>query len=171
MHIDPANDKKVLYFFAGPKTLYVMINEFFSRNIFLAEDDEDDVILFEQALSEVYADAVLTMRENGKDLIDLLDVPPVPPPDVIFLDLNMPLKNGYECLKEIRAERSLNVPVVVLTTSSYDHDIETVYELGATRFIVKPRAFEDLKAIIKKVLSTNWSESLQPSKEHFVMTA
>lgn len=148
-----------------------MMTQFFSRNIFLAEDDEDDVVLFEQALNEVYADAVLTMRENGKDLIDLLDIPPVPPPDVIFLDLNMPLKNGYECLKEIRADRLLNIPVVVLTTSSYEHDIETVFELGATHFIVKPRAFEDLKAVIKKVLCTNWTEAVNRSREQFVMTA
>ena len=148
-----------------------MITQFFSKNIFLAEDDEDDVVLFEQALNEVCADAVLTMRENGKELIDLLDVPPVPSPDVIFLDLNMPLKNGYECLKEIRADRLLNIPVVVLTTSSYDHDIETVFELGATYFIVKPRAFEDLKAVIKKVLCTNWTEAVNRSREQFVMTA
>lgn len=148
-----------------------MMTQFFSKNIFLAEDDEDDVILFEQALNEVYADAVLTMRENGKELIDLLDVPPIPPPDVIFLDLNMPLKNGYECLREIRADRSLNVPVVVLTTSSYEQDIDMVYELGATCFIVKPRVYEDLKNLIKKVLCTNWTEAVHRSREQFVMTA
>lgn len=142
----------------------------FYKNIFLAEDDEDDTYIFEQALEELHANAKLTASENGKELMDLLGLPPVPPPDIIFLDLNMPLKNGYECLEEIRNGKQHNIPVIVLTTTGSEEDIEKVYRLGATHFIVKPNNFPALKNVLKKVLSTNWNGMLQQTKrEQFVI--
>jgi len=149
-----------------------MPNEFFYKNIFLAEDDEDDAYIFEQALEELHSNAKLTARENGKALMDLLEASAVTPPDIIFLDLNMPLKSGYECLKEIREAKKHNVPVVVLTTTGCSEDIDKMYRLGATHFIVKPNNFPDLKLVLKKVLSINWGAGLlQPDRKQFVISA
>jgi CheY-like chemotaxis protein len=153
----------LLFFLEGLVNFTGMTNEFFYKNIFLAEDDEDDVYIFEQALEELYGEAKLTARENGKELMDLLDRPPVPGPDIIFLDLNMPIKSGYECLKEIREGKQHNVPVVVLTTTGNAEDIDKMYKLGATHFIVKPNNFPD---------SMNWSGGLlQPERKQFVISA
>lgn len=139
------------------------------KNIFLAEDDEDDAYFFGQALEELHSDINLVASSNGKELMDLLNVPPTPP-DIIFMDLNMPLKNGYECLKEIR-EFENDIPVIILTTTANPEDIDKMYHLGATHFIVKPNNFPDLKEILKKVLSAKWLKDLQqPERKHFVIS-
>jgi CheY-like chemotaxis protein len=148
-------------------------NQCFSRNVFLADDDEDDCLFFSQALNEVCHEAVLTASHNGQELMHLLNRPPEPLPDVIFLDLNMPVKNGYECLKEIRSDKSLkNFPVIIFTTSSLQEDIDRVYNLGATFFISKPSNYTELKNVIRKAMSINWTEEdIHPKKEKFVLSA
>ena len=81
------------------------------RYIFLADDDVDDCSLFEDALREVSKETKLTTANDGKELMTKLEDIIPPPPDVIFLDLNMPLMNGYECLAEIRAtQKYKNIP-------------------------------------------------------------
>src|SRR6187402_3499713 len=89
------------------------------RNIILTDDDADDCSLFSEALREIYADISLTIINDGVSLMKKLDHTVPPPPEVIFLDLNMPLKNGLECLQEIRNTPKLSdIPVVIYSTSS-----------------------------------------------------
>ena len=66
--------------------------------VYLADDDADDRLLFEEALMEISYDVILTTAKNGEQLMGILDQNTPPPPHLIFLDLNMPLKNGFECL-------------------------------------------------------------------------
>lgn len=132
------------------------------NNIFLADDDAEDCEIFAEALREVNAAAKLTTTKNGHELMTLLHKPPVPEPDVIFLDLNMPIKNGYQCMKEIRETPELKDHVVVIfTTSSLKEDIDRMYQLGANLYIVKPSDFERLKDIIRTVFSGVWIESVE----------
>lgn len=143
-------------------------------HIILAEDDEDDRMLFSDALSEVDSSATLIQAENGKDLMLKLRQQQSEFPDVIFLDLNMPLQNGYECLKEIRnTEPPLrNLRIIALTTNANKDNIDTVYNLGASFYIVKPGNFSGLKSVIAKVLNMEWlTENRQPDRQHFVLTA
>lgn len=144
-----------------------------SQNIFLADDDEDDCTFFAEALQEIHAEATFTVCRNGNELMNLLQKPAKPFPDIIFLDLNMPLKNGYECLKEIRSNEVFkNAPVVIFTTSRLQEDIDTVYNLGATHFVTKPASFEKLKNVIAKIISMPWPQQLrQPEREKFVVFA
>ena len=72
-----------------------------NKTIFLADDDADDCMLFEDALREVSTSTELTTANDGVELINLMETTVPPPPDVIFLDLNMPRKNGFECLELI----------------------------------------------------------------------
>jgi CheY-like chemotaxis protein len=141
------------------------------KNIFLADDDEDDCSFFAEALSEINADVTFTVCNNGSELMAMLQKPPVPRPDIIFLDLNMPLKNGYECLKEIRANAAFkNAPVVIFTTSRVEEDIDRVYSLGATHFVTKPPSYAKLKQIISQILAMEWPQDLmQPERRHFVL--
>lgn len=95
----------------------------------------------------------------------------VPPPHVIFLDLNMPKKNGFECLKEIRSTPKFKeIPVVVLTTTSEARSINKVYALGANKYICKPGNVPSLKKLIFNILHKE-REALSsiPSRENFVL--
>jgi len=142
------------------------------NNIFLADDDAEDCEIFAEALKEINAEARLTASKNGHELMTLLNLSPQPTPDIIFLDLNMPIKNGYQCLKEIREDDALKDHVVVIfTTSSLKADIDLMYELGANLYITKPSDFERLKQIIQTVFSPDWAENLlQPERERFALS-
>lgn len=146
----------------------------FPKHIFLAEDDEDDRFLFNEALSLVEESATLTFACNGLELMKTLKEPMAPLPDVIFIDLNMPLKNGYECLSEIRKDGNgiKNLPIVVLTTSSSQKNIDMAYEMGASYYAVKPGTFDGLKTVIGKAIKSVQQPLLsRPDKKDFVLSA
>ena len=82
-------------------------------NIFLTDDDLDDCMFFSDTLKELNKNSVLTITNDGVALMDILDITVPPPPYVIFLNLNMPRKNGFECLKEIRQSTNLRNILVV----------------------------------------------------------
>lgn len=129
------------------------------RHIFLADDDEDDRMLFSEALSEVDGSVLLTEAENGKDLMNKLYLPPNPLPEIVFLDINMPLQNGFQCLEEIRkdAKDLKNLNVIMFSTSNNEQSIETAFGLGATHYAVKPNSFGALKSLIASVLKMDGS--------------
>jgi len=146
-------------------------NDFLPHRIFLADDDEDDQLLFNDVLKELSSSIELTVARDGEHLMKLLnnltDLP-----DILFLDLNMPLKNGFECLEEIKANKKFeNLPIIIFSTSSQPSAVELVYQHGAHLYVRKPNDFTNLKKIIHYVLSVNWRNNLlQPSKEKFVLT-
>ena len=144
------------------------------KQIFLADDDADDREFFEEALKELNIAAELTTAENGLALMTTLAavVMEPPPPHVIFLDLNMPYKNGFECLKEIReTPKFRGIPIVILSTSAQVKAVETTYALGANCYVCKPTSHELLKKTISKVLSLElWQDNQQLPKEKFVIT-
>ena len=143
------------------------------NNIFLADDDADDRAFFADALKEVNIQTELTTTSDGIELMTTLDesVTVPPPPHVIFLDLNMPRKNGYECLKEIRQTSKLkDIPVVIFSTSDNAHAIETTYKLGANCYVLKPNSHELLIRCIETVLGLDlWKHNRQLPKQEFVI--
>lgn len=121
-------------------------------SILLAEDDEDDAFFFKETIQGLMNEMELTIVENGvlamKHLQHNIEVP-----DFIFLDLNMPLKDGIECLKEIKNIDNLKaVKTIILSTSSNASQIQKCYELGADLYIVKPSSFKELKGTLKNCL-------------------
>ena len=141
------------------------------KNIFLADDDFDDRLLFEDALREVAQYTHLTTANDGKQLMDILRETVPPPPDVIFLDLNMPRKNGFECLREIKqTEKLKNIPIIIFSTTSQPDAVDKVYAQGAHFFVSKPGSFQQLKLLIQKILAIDWSQHYtQPSREKFLL--
>jgi CheY-like chemotaxis protein len=127
--------------------------------ILLAEDDHDDRYLISEALDESGVENQLYVVENGEDLLDYLknrgnftDKEKYPRPGVILLDLNMPLMDGREALAEIKSDPDLRrIPIIVLTTSQKEEDIQETYDLGITGFITKPMTFSGLVEIMKSV--------------------
>lgn len=129
-------------------------------NIALADDDADDQLLFARALKEVNKEAALQTYDDGNLLMEALLRPDAELPQVIFLDLNMPRKNGLQCLEEIRShERLKPIPVIVLTTSISQVQINKVYDKGAVFYCRKPSEFSILVRLIEKVLSMDTTVS------------
>jgi CheY-like chemotaxis protein len=128
-------------------------------NVLLADDDTDDCIFFKKALEELQLDTHLTTVNDGEELMKYLDKNSANLPDVLFLDLNMPRKTGFECLTEIKENETLkNLPVIVFTISfgkgiSLEQGLaNTLTWIGAEEYIRKPSDFEQFKQIIYKVI-------------------
>jgi CheY-like chemotaxis protein len=140
-------------------------------HILLAEDDDDDSMLFKEALTEISLHANLRRVKDGEELMQNLSKTGVQLPDIIFLDINMPRKNGFECLLEIKkSEKLKNLPVVILSTSSGKDLVVKMYNAGANLYICKPSQFAHLKKIIQMTISTNWSKYIpQPPFENFMI--
>ena len=140
------------------------------KSIFLADYDADDCMLFEDALREVSESVALTTANDGAELIHLMKTTVPPPPDVIFLDLNMPKKNGFECLEYIRqTEQWKDIPIVVFSTTGQEEMVKKVYEQGANYFIRKPGSFPKLKQAIRQVLDIDWkSHSWKPASDNLM---
>lgn len=117
-----------------------MKQQYLNKNIVIADDDNDDLILFEDALKEISYDSLLTAVKDGQQLMQMLDHTVPPPPDVIFLDLNMPRKNGFECLDEIKHSTKLkNIPIVIFSTSDQPEAVNKVFEQGAHKHSIVRR--------------------------------
>lgn len=139
-----------------------------TKTILLAEDDEDDYILFCEAIKEYGEPLALKWIKNGEELMQKLRQEAV---DIIFLDINMPLKNGFECLTEIRNDARLKqIPVVIFSTSNDSKLINWMYNAGANLFLCKPTEFKKLKTSIHKAIAIDWGKQTPHAKvEDFVL--
>jgi CheY-like chemotaxis protein len=139
--------------------------------VFLADDDEDDCMLFEDALQDIDQKIELIISRDGVELMNTLQEKVPPPPHVLFLDLNMPRKNGFECLKEIKLHGEYkNIPIVVLSTSNENEHIQRTFEDGANLYARKPGNFLLLKKLIEHVLTIDWKEHSPKHLNQFLLT-
>jgi CheY-like chemotaxis protein len=121
--------------------------------VFLVDDDIDDQGLFLDALSEIDKNIQLVTAANGVEAVQKLASDIQLHPDYIFMDLNMPLMTGIQCLKELKKIPALaKIPVVIYSTSSYSKDLEEAKIAGAFDYIIKPFSFPELCEKIRKVL-------------------
>ena len=141
-------------------------------NILLADDDIDDCIFFKEALGELLLSTQLTTVNDGEQLMQLLTNETNELPHVLFLDLNMPRKNGFECLMGIKLSKKLKqLPVIVFSTSFEQEVVNQLYKNGAQYFIRKPSEFSQFKNIIQLSLALITKENIfQPTRENFVIT-
>jgi len=128
-------------------------------NILLADDDIDDRYFFDKAVNEIAQDAKLITLNNGELLMEYLHEHTSDLPDVLFLDLSMPRKTGFECLSEIKEHEKLKgLPVIMFTTSftrglDFEENLKhTLLRMGAMDYIRKPGGFDELKQVIEQAL-------------------
>jgi CheY-like chemotaxis protein len=125
--------------------------------ILIADDDAEDCVMTERALAASRGADDLRFVGDGEALIDYLmrrgeyaDPLSSPRPDIILLDLNMPKKDGYAALEEIKVQPEIRrIPIVVFTTSNVEEDIQLSYDRGASSFITKPETYQGLVEAMK----------------------
>ncbi len=123
-------------------------------HILLADDDDADRLLFTDALAELQLKTIVHTVKNGIELMEWLNKDNIKLPQLLFLDLNMPLKNGLQCLKEIRSTEKLkNISVAIYSTSDNAKDMEETFLNGANIYITKPSDFGKLKQTLNKAVS------------------
>lgn len=141
-------------------------------NIILAEDDYDDRLLFQEAINELPVSIELSTFNNGDDLMRWLIDDKHELPDALYLDLNMPRKNGFAALGEIKRNINLQaLPVIIFSTATNKAMIKQVFKDAAHYYIRKPSNFQELKALIYKSLKLIEGNDISlPGKESFMLT-
>lgn len=125
--------------------------------VILADDDEDDRLLFTDAFDEMKISTKLQTFKNGVELMNYLNKEDAILPEILFLDLNMPKKNGIECLSELKSNNKFNnIAVAIYSTSSSEEHIEDTFVKGANIYIQKPNDFKTLKKVLQDVVTINW---------------
>ncbi len=123
-------------------------------SILLADDDLDDTELFSEAVHEVDPTVLFYSAADGSEALSSLQSSEIENPNIIFLDINMPAVNGWECLKALKNDDRLsNIPVIIYSTSSAQRDKQMATDLGATYFLTKPEKYEELKKFLRHVLN------------------
>lgn len=140
-------------------------------HIILADDDEDDRDFFSEAFSEIKIKTKLNLFNDGQQLMDHLLQPDCVLPHILFLDLNMPIKSGIECLHEIKEIDHLkDIAIAIYSTSASDEDIEETFVSGANIYIKKPNDFTTLKKVLSDVVTLNWQyQTSGLNKDNFLL--
>ena len=131
------------------------------KQVLLADDDQDDIDLFKEAVEGLEEQVEITVAKNGEQAIAILKSDEMDP-DLVFLDINMPLKNGFECMEEIQSlSNEDDIPVILLSTHQNDELVKRAKALGAAGYIKKATSFLKYKTTIHDVLSRNWKTGIR----------
>jgi CheY-like chemotaxis protein len=130
------------------------------KTVLLVEDNEDDILVMKMACKRTGIPHRLHVVTDGALALDYLsgngsytDRTAYPMPDVVFLDIKMPKRNGHEVLKWIRAQPGLkNLPVVMLTVSTQAADVERAYQLGVTSYLQKVPSLAEFGQAVRIIL-------------------
>jgi CheY-like chemotaxis protein len=126
------------------------------KKFLLVDDDTDDANLFCEAVSGISPEMQCFTAENGVELFEFLGKHHPDIPDVIFLDINMPLMDGWQCLKKLKESPPFKrIPIIMYSTSSAKRDIFMAYELGVLVFLTKPDDFDELSRILGVVATSS----------------
>jgi response regulator RpfG family c-di-GMP phosphodiesterase len=141
--------------------------------ILLADDDMDDRFFFNKAIDYATVPASLITVENGEKLMRYLsEISPEDLPDALFLDLNMPKKNGSECLREIKNNENLKrLPVIIYSTSLHPEIADLLYRDGA-HYYIKKTDLVQMQTLLNYVLKlVNENQMERPDRENFILSS
>ncbi len=138
------------------------------QHVLMAEDDDEDFDLLSDAINELSIEVALARAGNGDVLMKMLhrEIP-----DMLFLDILMPCRDGKDCLREIRADKKFDdLPVIVYTSLKDMETEEFCYGKGANLFVYKPHSFSELTGVVQRIFSLNWRKVRYfPKRSDFVL--
>ena len=138
------------------------------RKILLIDDDPDDRVFFTDALHEINNEIKCNVAENGEEALKLLSSPPLP--DLIFLDLNMPVMNGLSCLFALKKDEKLkSIPVIIYTTTSDPETVNETKSRGAVAFLKKPNDYLQFIKKLKTILEMNSYGDLKTAYTEYIL--
>lgn len=148
-----------------------MMNENEALHIIMADDNENDRHFFNEALREIKVKTVVTFVNDGSQLMNHLNKAGNHLPHVVFLDINIPFKNGMECLSEIRKNSKLkDLIVVIYSDDASEERTEEAFIKGANIYIQKPKDLMSLKNSLCQVINLNWQyQTLGLKKENLLL--
>jgi len=136
--------------------------------VLFIDDDEEDLAFFSEAMSIIDPSIKRLTAPNGLAAIKLLESPDLIIPDFIFLDINMPIMNGMECLVKLKTmDRLKEVPIIMCSTSIYAEDQKECERLGANFYLVKPNTIIQLVSSLQFVFSRYQLKIKEQRAEHF----
>ncbi len=134
-----------------------------TTRILLADDDADDRELFSEALESLNANVLYQAVEDGKKAMETVEGENTTRPDIIFLDINMPVMSGWEVLTKIKSNsQHANIPVIVYSTSSGEKEKRIAFDLGAACFVTKPDNIKKIRAMLEIVLTNLKKNDITP---------
>jgi CheY-like chemotaxis protein len=132
-----------------------------AKKILLVDDDSDDREFFCEAVEEIALDILCYTANDGRQAITEMDKKTIEIPDLMFLDINMPIMSGWQCLSILKErEEYKTIPVVMYSTSSHAEDITKAQQLGALCLFSKPQGYKDLKNGLEQVLTHLMNDTL-----------
>lgn len=133
------------------------------KRVLIVDDDEDDRIFFQDALIEVDPAVKCEIANNGQEA--LVKLSSTPYPELIFMDLNMPIMNGFACLTEIKNRETIkDIPIIILTTTSDQKTVKQSYALGASVYFKKPNDYPTIISKLRALLKMDF-KSFSPPDE------
>lgn len=138
------------------------------KHVLIAEDDDDDYLIFSLAIAETKVAVGLTRARDGENLMKVLSEQI---PDILFLDMQMPCKNGRECLKEIRGNRRYDdLPIIIFSSFTDPNTIEYCFREGSNLYTIKPNSISELTEILRRILIVDWKKAMYyPRQSEFVI--
>jgi len=128
------------------------------KKILLIDDDPDDQVFFRDALQTIQPDIYCELTSSCQEAFRQLEYPPLP--EFIFMDLNMPVMNGFDCLVYLKNQKKYkDIPVVIFTTSKNLNDINKTKQLGAKWYMTKPDDFNQLCSKLNKIIQKDTIDS------------
>ena len=141
-------------------------------NVLLADDDTDDCYFFNKAVAALPLLTQLKVVSDGEQLMKYLAIESNPMPDVLFLDINMPRKNGVECVHEMQKDARLKaIPVVMFSTSKNEEIMKSLFKAGVHIYIRKPGNFDQLKEVIANALPIAAQSYFATSNVKYILNA
>lgn len=137
-------------------------------NVIVAEDDDDDYFIFTMVIEEMPFQVYVSRAGDGGELMSMLSQTV---PDILFLDLLMPRKNGLETLREIRKDsRFAHLPIIIISSLAGQQHVKFCFENGASRYLYKDASLQALKDNLAAIFSQDWQHGHQPPVfEEFVI--
>lgn len=125
--------------------------------IVLVDDDKDDQFIFCEAFEDIDKNINICTFNNGQEFLDFIAGSEESYPAIVFMDLNMPILNGIQCLNKLREQtRFKDLSIIIYSTSNSERDIKETFEIGANRYMNKPNSFSKLKSLLSQAISLDF---------------